>query len=74
MQFLAEKQGLKCGTSPVFGPLKNRLFACLEIEREVVNHEEMTLDWCEHVDGNDMHPKLPVCLQTCRHKRFQKNR
>jgi hypothetical protein len=32
----------------------------------------MALDWCEYVDGNNIHPKLPVYLGTYR-KRFQKN-
>jgi hypothetical protein len=73
LRFLAEKQGLKCGTLPVFGPLENRLFARLEIEREVVDDDEMALDWCEHVDGKNIHPKLPVYLRTYR-ERFKKNR
>ena len=41
---------------------------------EALDADHVTLEWCKHVDGKTIFPKLPVCLRACfdRHLRNRK--
>ena len=57
---------------PVHGKAELQLFQKLAIEQQQFDAEAMAIEWCEHVNGATVFPKLPVYLRT-HHEAWKKN-
>lgn len=73
-QYLADCMGVQLPFLPVDGPEETRLFTKLVLEQrnETPDFAAMALEWCQHVDGHSVYPKLPVYLRL-HHSNWQVN-
>jgi hypothetical protein len=72
-QYLCDRMGTPAPLLPVHGEKEYALFGRLLRSSDFDGHfEKMAIDWCRHVDGKDIFPKLPVYLRT-HHNTYQHN-
>jgi hypothetical protein len=57
---------------PISGKNEYRLFTLLVHQLSGFNDEKMAIEWCKHVDGKSIFPKLPVYLREY-HKHWLRN-
>jgi len=63
--YLRKMTGTKLPFLPVHGEEEGKLFSKLMLSmRGALNANAMALEWCKHVDGKTIFPKLPVYLRT----------
>ena len=72
MKFLCDAMGTKIPLRPVITIEERKLFSRFILRTKHFHAEKMAVDWCEHVDGSTIYPKLPVYLRTY-HKKWEKN-
>jgi len=63
--FIAQSMGTKLPLLPVHGKEENVLFHSLVLAapQGPLNFDSMAIEWCKHVDGKAIFPKLPVYLR-----------
>ena len=71
-QYICAQSGTELPMLPVHGKAELNLFQKLALEQTQFDAEVMALEWCEHVDGATVFPKLPVYLRT-HHEAWKKN-
>ena len=50
---------------PVCDPVEHAVFdTMMLVHKGPIDFEKMTLDWCDHIDGVKVFPKLAVYLRT----------
>jgi len=57
---------------PVDTVQEHQLFEKLVLKMHPINYDDMALEWCKSVDGENIFPKLPVYLRTF-HKTWEHN-
>jgi hypothetical protein len=62
VQFMCRALGIPIPFLPVSGNNEKRLITLLVHQLSGFNDAKMAIEWCEHVDGVSIFPKLPVCL------------
>ena len=73
LKYLCKSMGTKLPFLPVHGEAEYRTFArFIHDMQHPYNYDQMAIEWCKHVDGKGIWPKLPVYLRTY-HRRFQRN-
>ena len=65
-QYLARCTGVECPFLPVTTKEEKALFSRLvgATSQQALDHDSMAIEWCNHVDGKTVFPKLPVYLRT----------
>jgi hypothetical protein len=64
MKHVAECMGVPLPFLPARGEDEAKLFVHLVLVMgEAFDADHMALEWCKHVDGKTIFPKLPVCLR-----------
>ena len=64
-RFLCLRMGTIAPFLPVYGEKECRLFdSLIRTTCNDLNMDKMAIEWCTHVDGVDIFPKLPVYLRT----------
>ena len=63
MKYLAKAMSLKVPCLPVHGASEARLFIRLVLEMPTFDDVFMAIEWCKHIDGHLIFPKLPVYLR-----------
>ena len=73
-QYLCKVMGTKLPLLPVVGAEECQLFSklVLEMRDRASDMEAMSIEWCKHVNGVTVFPKLPVYLRTY-HAKWQKH-
>ena len=70
---MAERCRIKLPCLPVRGKAERSLFKkLLALKPDFGDGSAMALEWCEHVDGAEVFPKLPVYLRNAK-EAFAKN-
>ena len=64
-QYICKAMGTDLPFLPFYGEQENKLFARLILESPI-DDEEMAVEWCKHVNGTNIFPKLPVHVRTHR--------
>ena len=73
LQYMCSAMGTKLPFLPVSGHKEHLTFAKFILDMPYpFDYEQMAIEWCKHVDGIQVWPKLPVYLRTY-HKQFQRN-
>ena len=74
LKFLSRKMGIKIPFLPVIGKDPERLFGQLiRASDGPFDDRKMAVDWCQHVDGVNIFPTLPVYLRMY-HEHFLRGR
>jgi hypothetical protein len=63
MKYLAKTMSVKVPFLPVHGASEARLFTRLVLEMPTFDDVLMAIEWCKHIDGHLIFPKLPVYLR-----------
>ena len=72
-RYLCRAMKTKLPLLPVHGVAECRLFQSLITNHSIsLDFDAMAFEWCKHVDGVNIFPKLPVYLRTY-HTKWQKN-
>ena len=73
LKYLCKSMGTKLPFLPVHGEAEYRTFArFIHDMQHPYNYDQMAIEWCKHVDGKGIWPKLPVYLRTY-HRQFERN-
>jgi hypothetical protein len=69
MKYVAKCEGLDILFVPIHSKKEKQLFTKLgltviDANGAVIDFDAMALEWCNHVDGINIFPKLPVYLRT----------
>ena len=72
--YICRAMGTQLPPLPVHGPAEYKLFSQLALEQQAqgLDDRKMAITWCDHCDGIEIFPKLPVYLRTY-HKKFESN-
>jgi hypothetical protein len=63
MRYICKSMKVKLPILPVHGEAENKLFSKLVINKQGIDFDQMSIEWCKHVDGVAVFPKLPVYLR-----------
>jgi hypothetical protein len=63
MRYICKSMKVKLPILPVHGEAENKLFSKLVLNQHGTDFDRMSIEWCKHVDGVAVFPKLPVYLR-----------
>jgi hypothetical protein len=63
MEYLSQAMGVKVPSLPIHGAAEAKIFTRLVLELPRFDEELMAIEWCKHVNGTTIFPKLPVYLR-----------
>ena len=72
MKYLCRAMGVKVPFLPIHGAAEAKLFTRLVLELPVFDESLMAIEWCKHVTGTTIFPKLPVYLRMY-YERWERN-
>ena len=72
-KYISNRMGVAAPFLPVYGESESKLFCRLILQMAgKFDENRMANEWCNHVDGNKIFPKLPVYLRSY-HKTWERN-
>jgi hypothetical protein len=63
MEYLCGAMGVEVPFLPIHGVMEAKLFTRLVLELPSFDESLMAIEWCKHVNGTTIFPKLPVYLR-----------
>jgi hypothetical protein len=72
MKYLCRAMGVEVPFLPIHGVAEAKLFTRLVLELPGFDESLMAIEWCKHVNGTTIFPKLPVYLRI-HYERWERN-